>query len=85
VSVPTERQRDAGPVEISMAAARCTPSPTVELLKDVPAARITGMAEVHLRLTSAISTQGARLDPRLRVAPSTSLMADLKALLGPTC
>jgi DNA polymerase-3 subunit alpha len=83
VSVPDVSQRDNGPVVISMSAARCT-SPTVELLKDVLCTH-PGMAEVHLRLTSASSTKVLRLDPRLRVAPSPSLMADLKALLGPTC
>ena len=83
VSVPDVSARDDGPVVISLSAARCTP-PTVEQLKDVLSTH-PGVAEVHLRLTTASSTKVLRLDPRLRVSPSPSLMADLKALLGPTC
>jgi DNA polymerase-3 subunit alpha len=83
VSVPDVSPRDDGPVVISLSAARCTP-PTVELLKDVLSTH-PGVSEVHLRLTTASSTKVLRLDPRLRVSPSPSLMADLKALLGPTC
>jgi DNA polymerase-3 subunit alpha len=83
VSVPDVSPRDDGPVVISLSAARCTP-PTVELLKDVLATH-PGVAEVHLRLTTASSTKVLRLDQRLRVSPSPSLMADLKALLGPAC
>jgi DNA polymerase-3 subunit alpha len=83
VSVPDVSPRDDGPVVISLSAARCTP-PTVELLKDVLSTH-PGVAEVHLRLTTASSTKVLRLDQRLRVSPSPSLMADLKALLGPTC
>jgi DNA polymerase-3 subunit alpha len=83
VSVPDHSQRDDGPVVISLQANRCTP-PTVEQLKEVLCSH-PGVAEVHLRLTSAASTKVLRLDPRLRVTPSPSLMADLKALLGPGC
>jgi DNA polymerase-3 subunit alpha len=34
---------------------------------------------------SRTSTTVMRLDDRLRVSPSQSLFADLKALLGPSC
>jgi DNA polymerase III subunit alpha len=40
---------------------------------------------VRLRLQSGESTKLLRLDERLRVTPSAALMADLKALLGPSC
>jgi DNA polymerase-3 subunit alpha len=83
VSVPDLTQGDDGPVVISLQANRCTP-PTVEQLKEVLSTH-PGVAEVHLRLTTKASTKVLRLDPRLRVTPSPSLMADLKALLGPDC
>ena len=68
---------------ISLPAVRVTP-PVVEQLKDVLSSH-PGLADVHLRLQSAGRTMVMRLDERLRVAPSASLMADLKALLGPAC
>ncbi|HEY7043951.1 MAG TPA: DNA polymerase III subunit alpha [Nocardioidaceae bacterium] len=72
-----------GPVVISMPAVRVTP-PIVDQLKDVLATH-PGVAEVHLRLQSQGRTMLMRLDERLRVTPSPALMADLKALLGPSC
>ena len=44
-----------------------------------------GMTEVQLRLQSRQRTTLMRLDDRLRVTPTPALMADLKALLGPSC
>jgi DNA polymerase-3 subunit alpha len=73
----------SGPIVISLAASRCTP-PVVDQLKEVLATH-PGAAEVHLRLTTPGTTKVLRLDDRLRVAPTPALMADLKALLGPTC
>ena len=72
-----------GPVVISLPAVRVTP-PVVEQLKDVLATH-PGVAEVHLKLQSAGRTMVMRLDERLRVTPTPALMADLKALLGPSC
>jgi DNA polymerase-3 subunit alpha len=43
-----------------------------------------GSAEVHLRLVSSGEPTVLRLGPN-RVAPTTALMADLKALLGAGC
>jgi DNA polymerase-3 subunit alpha len=43
------------------------------------------VTEVRLRLQSSGRTTLLKLDPRLRVTPSPPLMADLKALLGPSC
>ncbi len=73
----------AGPLVISLPAVRVTP-PVVDQLKDVLATH-PGAAEVHLKLQSAGRTMVMKLDERLRVTPSASLMADLKALLGPAC
>jgi DNA polymerase-3 subunit alpha len=58
--------------------------PIVEQLKEVLATH-PGVAEVHLKLQSAGRTMVMRLDERLRVTPTPALMADLKALLGPSC
>ena len=71
------------PVVITMSAARCT-APTVDQLKEVLATH-PGGAEVHLRLEGRATSTLMRLDDRLRVAPTSALMADLKALLGPRC
>ncbi|KHL19146.1 DNA polymerase-3 subunit alpha [Mumia flava] len=78
LSVGTE-----GPVVISVPTSRCTAG-VVEQLRDVLASH-PGATEVHLRLVGNRSTKVMRLDARLRVSPSSSLIADLKALLGPGC
>ncbi len=83
VSVPDLAQGPVGPVVISMPVTRCTP-PVVEQLKDVLGSH-PGVTEVHLRLQSQTSTKVMRLDDGLRVTATPSLMADLKALLGPSC
>ncbi|MDO9379342.1 MAG: DNA polymerase III subunit alpha [Nocardioidaceae bacterium] len=83
LTMPDLSRGSAGPVVISLSATRCT-GPTVGQLKEV-LATYPGMTEVHLRLQSGVSTKLMRLDQRLRVTPSPSLMADLKALLGPSC
>jgi DNA polymerase-3 subunit alpha len=83
--VALDLSRGAGdsPVMIAMPAVRVTP-PLVEQLKDVLATH-PGIAEVHLKLHSAGRVTVMRLDERLRVSPTPALMADLKALLGPSC
>jgi DNA polymerase III subunit alpha len=83
VTVPDLAGGPVGPVVISLPVTRCTP-PVVEQLKDVLGSH-PGVTEVHLRLQSQSSTKLMRLDDRLRVSPTPSLMADLKALLGPSC
>ena len=40
---------------------------------------------MRLKLLSQGKTTVMRLDDQLRVTPSPPLMADLKALLGPSC
>jgi DNA polymerase-3 subunit alpha len=87
VSVPNvalESGGGGGPVVISIPAARCTPA-VVEQLKQVLSTH-PGVSEVRLRLVSHANKSTLwRVDERLRVQPSQPLMADLKALLGPSC
>jgi DNA polymerase-3 subunit alpha len=81
LSLPDISQPDsARPVVVALPTNRCTP-PLVERLKEVLTSH-PGPAEVHLRLQGTGRATLLRLNP-LRVAPSTALMADLKALLGP--
>ena len=44
-----------------------------------------GTADVHLRLITGDTVRTLKLDDSLRVTPSSALMGDLKALLGPAC
>ena len=81
--LPDISDAPSGPVVISMPAVRCTP-PVVQQLSDVLRAH-PGMTEVRLRLLQQDKTLVMKLDERLRVTPSGPLMADLKALLGPSC
>jgi len=84
VSVPeltTDGQQ--GPFVVSIMEARCVP-PVVERLREVLGTH-PGATEVHLRLLSGARTRVLRLDDKLRVRPSASLLADLKQLLGPAC
>ncbi|MGZ5416817.1 MAG: helix-hairpin-helix domain-containing protein, partial [Nocardioides sp.] len=83
VSSPDLTDGPSGPVVISMPSTRCTP-PVVEQLKDVLGSH-PGVTEVRLRLMTKTATTVMKLDDRLRVSPSPSLYADLKALLGPNC
>ncbi|MBA2508255.1 MAG: DNA polymerase III subunit alpha [Nocardioidaceae bacterium] len=83
VKIPDLTRAGAGPVVITLPAARCT-GPTVDELKAVLCTH-PGVTEVHLKLQARAATTLLRLDERLRVTPSPALMADLKALLGPRC
>ncbi len=83
VSVPDLSTGEAGPVVVTIPAARCIP-PVVERFKDVLAAH-PGVTEVRLAIANGPRTTVVRLDDRLRVTPSPALYADLKALLGPSC
>ncbi|MEU2013896.1 hypothetical protein, partial [Nocardia sp. NPDC019302] len=48
--------------------------------------RHPGTSDVHIRHVGARDkTTLLKLDERLRVSPSSALMGDLKALLGPGC
>ena len=74
---------EQGPVVIQVQARRCTP-PVVDQLKAVLGSH-PGSREVQLRLLSPGRATTFRLDDALRVQVSQPLMADLKALLGPSC
>ena len=83
VSVPDITAGQTGPFVVSVLEARCVP-PVVDRLKEVLRTH-PGPTEVHLRLLSGNRTRVLRLDNKLRVKPSPSLLADLKQLLGPAC
>ncbi|XGU20497.1 hypothetical protein ACETU7_07110 [Rhodococcus sp. 3Y1] len=47
--------------------------------------RHPGTSDVHVRLISGTEISLWKVDDVLRVEPSSALMGDLKALLGPSC
>jgi DNA polymerase-3 subunit alpha len=71
-----------GPVVVSVPAPRCTP-PMVERLREVLATH-PGTTDVHLQLQNGARATVWRLGDGVRVSPTPALMADLKALLGPS-
>ena len=83
VLFPDVTEGPSGPVVISLPAARCTPA-VVQQLRSV-LSNHPGVTEVRLRLSSGEKVTTWRLEEQLRVMPSPPLMADLKALLGPSC
>ena len=81
LSIPDISAPDVSkPVILALPPSRCTP-PMMERLKEVLSSH-PGAAEVHLKLLNGGQSTLLRLGP-VRVAPTTALMADLKALLGP--
>ncbi len=81
LSIPDTSAPDVSkPIVLALPPSRCTP-PLVERLKEVLSSH-PGGAEVHLKLVNGAKSTLLRLGP-VRVAPTTALMADLKALLGP--
>ncbi len=83
VSVPDLATGDQGPFVLSIMEARCVP-PVVDRLREVLRTH-PGPTEVHLRLLTGSRARVVKLDDKLRVRPSPSLLADLKQLLGPAC
>ncbi len=83
LTVPDLSQGPRGPLTVSVPPQRCTP-PVVERLKEVLATH-PGTTEVRMQLVSSARTTVLRLDDGLRVSVSSSLVADLKELLGPSC
>ena len=71
------------PLAVSLPTRQCTVD-KVTALKQV-LARHPGTSQVHLRLISGERITTLELDASLRVTPSSALMGDLKALLGPGC
>ncbi|HSU36245.1 MAG TPA: DNA polymerase III subunit alpha [Propionibacteriaceae bacterium] len=82
LTLPDLSEAPTGPVVISLPAIRCTPA-VLDQLRDV-LTQHPGMTEVRVKLLKPDGNLVARL-PRHRVTPSPPLMADLKALLGPSC
>ncbi len=83
VSTPDITAGETGPFVVSMLEGRCVP-PVIERLKEVLRS-YPGPTDVHLRLVTGKRIKVLRLDDKLRVKPSPSLLADLKQLLGPGC
>jgi len=83
VRVPDLLEADSAPVRLALAERRCTPM-VVERLKEILVTH-PGPAPVHLHLASTEQTLVMRLGDPFRVAPSTALFGDLKALLGAGC
>jgi DNA polymerase III subunit alpha len=83
VSTPDITAGQTGPFVVSLPERRCVP-PVVERLKEALRTH-PGATEVHLRLVTGSRVKIVRLDDKLRVRPSPSLLADLKQLLGPGC
>jgi DNA polymerase III subunit alpha len=83
ITLPDLAQGPIGPVVISVAANRVVP-PVVQRLKEVLVTH-PGTTEVRLEVRNGSRTTVLRLDDGMRVSPSPSLFADLKALLGPSC
>ncbi|HEY8112815.1 MAG TPA: DNA polymerase III subunit alpha [Actinomycetes bacterium] len=83
ISLPDLSAAPRGPVVVRMPVARCIP-PVVERLKEVLATH-PGMTEVHLRLDAVDSSKVLKLADGYRVTPSSALIGELKALLGPAC
>jgi DNA polymerase-3 subunit alpha len=73
----------AKPIAVSIASRMCT-ADKVGALKRVLSSH-PGTADVHLKLVRHSGTTTLKLDDSLRVTPSSALMGDLKALLGPGC
>jgi DNA polymerase-3 subunit alpha len=71
------------PLSVSLPTRQCTMD-KVSALKQV-LTRHPGTSQVHLRLISGDRITTLELDQSLRVTPSSALMGDLKALLGPGC
>ena len=83
VSVPDLSATGSGPFVVSLPVQRCVPV-VVERLQEVLRGH-PGLNEVHLRLCNGRRTTVVKLDDKLRVRPSPSLVADLKQLLGAAC
>jgi DNA polymerase-3 subunit alpha len=83
VRVPDLPADGQGPFVVSIMEARCV-APVVERLREVLSSH-PGPSEVHLKLLTGSRAKVVRLDDKLRVKPSPSLLADLKQLLGPAC
>lgn len=83
ISVPDISSTQSGPIRLFISESRIN-SAMMDSLREVLASH-PGTNEVHLTVVSTDRNTSLRLDDKLRVQPTSSLYADLKALLGPTC
>ena len=73
----------AKPVSVSLPVRQCTKEKLGALRQVL--SKHPGTADVHVKLIGSRGTSLWKVDEVLRVEPSSSLMGDLKALLGPSC
>jgi DNA polymerase-3 subunit alpha len=83
VSVPDISAAHSGPVNVYIPETRVN-SAVMDSLRQILSAH-PGTTEVHLTVVQSDKFVSVKTDDKLRVAPSPSLFADLKALLGASC
>jgi len=83
VSVPDISAAYTGPVNVYIPETRVNAA-VMDSLRQILSAH-PGTTEVHLTVVQADKFVSVKTDDKLRVAPSPSLFADLKALLGAAC
>jgi DNA polymerase-3 subunit alpha len=83
VSVPDISAAYSGPVNVYIPETRVNAA-VMDSLRQILSAH-PGTTEVHLTVVQTDKFVSVKTDDKLRVAPSPSLFADLKALLGAAC
>jgi DNA polymerase-3 subunit alpha len=83
INMPDIAGAQSGPVKLFIPESRINPS-VMDSLKNILISH-QGTTEVHLTLIRDESLISLKTDDKLRVNPTPSLFADLKALLGPGC
>ena len=83
VSVPDISAAYSGPVNVYIPETRVNAA-VMDSLRQILSAH-PGTTEVHLTVVQTDKFVSVKTDDKLRVAPSPSLFADLKALLGSAC
>jgi DNA polymerase-3 subunit alpha len=83
ISVPDISSAYSGPVNVYIPETRVNAA-VMDSLRQILSAH-PGTTEVHLTVVQADKFVSVKTDDKLRVAPSPSLFADLKALLGAAC
>lgn len=81
VSQPDLNKQRTGPIILKLPVVKCTPE-VVDSIKAVLQSH-PGTSDVHLHLSNNGKTTVLKIDDKLKVNPTLSLYADLKALLGP--
>jgi len=83
ISVPDISSSYSGPVNVYIPETRVNAA-VMDSLRQILSAH-PGTTEVHLTVVQTDKFVSVKTDDKLRVAPSPSLFADLKALLGAAC